>query len=337
MHLRTGTDKQVQNELDEAVEAKVNQLDHSESALLEPQAPYTPVETPISDIIYHFLRYCAERHKVWHRKEVLNQAKPWTDDPIIPEGRYGNVFRQLDRGSIAMQQDVISKGDQSHEEICFRIFLNNAFCNRRTWNRWEVELDEVPSLKNFDVKRYSQILDPIVARGDIIYSSEFQMVPPRHFFGATSSTMSGHTASLKMVQVMLEVDLAGRLKECKYLCDASALVQSIPGMGGFLSMNLVMDLIKSPTLKLAARDFASCGPGSREGLRRIFGPPINSTIMDNAALRWLERNQWKYWARLGEAPPHAPGLRPGLRVLDFENALCEFLVATLVAAIEFCR
>lgn len=79
----------------------------------------------------------------------------------------------------------------------------------------------------------------------------------------------------------------------------------------------------SPHVNLDDRDFASCGPGSRATLQKIFGPCINSVLMEEAGLKWLERNQWRYWARLGEDPPVCPGLgRSGLSVLAIENALC---------------
>lgn len=81
----------------------------------------------------------------------------------------------------------------------------------------------------------------------------------------------------------------------------------------------------TPHLKFYWRNFASCGPGSRKYLQKIFGRhAINSVAMEEAGLKWMYENQWRYWARIGENPPHAwsIGLRPGMRVLDIENSLC---------------
>lgn len=116
-----------------------------------------------------------------------------------------------------------------------------------------------------------------------------------------------------------------RLRSCKYAVDASHTLQTAPTLGGFLSLNLLCYLNDSPHMKFYYRNFASCGPGSRKFLQRIFGSSeINSVAMEEAGLKWLYENQWRYWARLGEDPPHAStiGIRPGMRVLDFENALC---------------
>lgn len=88
---------------------------------------------------------------------------------------------------------------------------------------------------------------------------------------------------------------------------------------------MLTSLQGSPHLRFYYRNFATCGPGSRAFLQRMFGrSAINSVPMEQAGLKWLYDNQWTYWARIGETPPHAwsLGLRPGMRVLDLENALC---------------
>ncbi|CAO1626682.1 unnamed protein product [Parajaminaea phylloscopi] len=289
-------------------------------AVLQPQPPYPPIETNVDEtILYALFRYCAERHHIYHRKEAGLEGKELSSDPLFVRGRYGNVFRQLDRGSAFVRTHVIAHGDAALEEVCFRVFLYCVFSNNDTYTRWERELGQVPSLANFNLARYTAILDPVVAKGGRIYASSFQLVPPTSVFGA----MSGHAASLRLVKLMLDVELGQRIAKCKYLVDASALVQAIPTLGGFLSLNLLCYLNDSEHVNLDCDVFASCGPGARATLRKIFGSCINSVAMEEAALRWLEENQWDCWERIGEKPPVCPGLpRPGMRVLDFENALC---------------
>lgn len=123
----------------------------------------------------------------------------------------------------------------------------------------------------------------------------------------------------------MESGLPERLRQCVYAVDASHVLQTAPTLGGFLSLNILCYLNGSPHMKFFYRNFATCGPGSRYFLQRMFGKPaINSVAMEAAGLKWLYDHQWTYWARLGEDPPHAwtIGIRPGMRVLDFENALC---------------
>lgn len=91
-----------------------------ERAVLEPQG-YRQVETSLDNKwLYTFFRFCAERHKVHERREENPSLgrDELSDDVLLRTGVYGNVFRELDRGSIYFREQIMGKGDQSHEEIC---------------------------------------------------------------------------------------------------------------------------------------------------------------------------------------------------------------------------
>lgn len=91
-----------------------------ERAVLEPQG-YRQVETSLDNKwLYTFFRFCAERHKVHERREENPSLgrDELSDDLLLRIGVYGNVFRELDRGSIYFREQIMGKGDQSHEEIC---------------------------------------------------------------------------------------------------------------------------------------------------------------------------------------------------------------------------
>lgn len=183
-------------------------------------------------------------------------------------------------------------------------------------------LGEPPSWLKFDLERYEDIFINLLKQDPKrkMYTSSFQIVPPTQWFGRK---MPNYAATLRFVKALMEMGMPERLLTCEYATDASAVLQSAPTLGGFLSLNMLVNLNQSPHVSFKYRNFASCGPGSRKYLQAIFGSNvINSVAMEEAGLKWLYDNQWRYWARLGENPPHCKGLRQGMRVLDFENALC---------------
>jgi hypothetical protein len=123
----------------------------------------------------------------------------------------------------------------------------------------------------------------------------------------------------------MRASLPDQLKACKYAVDASYVLQTIPTLGGFLSLNILTYLNDTTNFQWVYRNFATCGPGSRSLMQRMFGKQaINSVAMEEAGLKWLTEKQWTYYARLGLDPSHEweTGLRPGMRALDIENALC---------------
>jgi len=46
-----------------------------------------------------FIAFIAERQRIWRVKSSGAQP-PWTDDPVLAGGKFGNVFRRLDRGTV---------------------------------------------------------------------------------------------------------------------------------------------------------------------------------------------------------------------------------------------
>ena len=204
-----------------------------------------------------------------------------------------------------------------------RIFLFCGFYNFETWDDLVSSLGEVPRWKNFDLAKYEAILHIRSAiRRQKLYTPSFQIVPPVIYFGRK---LPHYAATLRFIMSLMEMGMPERLRSCSYAIDASYILQTAPTLGPFMSLNMLCYFNDTPHVKFSYRDFASCGPGSRFFLRKMFGKrTINSVAMEEAGLRWLYEHQWRYWARIGSDPPHAwdLGVRPGMRVLDFENALC---------------
>lgn len=206
-----------------------------------------------------------------------------------------------------------------------RVLLNAGFYVPETFQALQDGLGEVPNWKNFNLDKYEAILyERSVVQKKVIYTSAFQLVPPTVYFGRN---LPHFAATLRFVKALMESGLPQKLRQCKYAVDASHILQTFPSLGGFLAQNILVSMNDSTEFMFHYRNFATCGPGSRVYLQRIFGKQtINHVAMEQAGLRWLYESQWRYWARLGEDPPHAwkleKGMRPGMRVLDFENALC---------------
>jgi len=327
-------------------EAEFIPLDSDPNITLTPHG-LPPVQTKLNtkwaDV---FFRYCAERHMVYEKKAKGLPKEQWTNDEVIQKTRIGNCYSELDRDSEKVKNEVILAGDQSHQEMCctcvspipccttrsqanartaadnpVRVFLFCGFYLMSTWDALVQGLGHIPSWKDFDLKKYEAILYEKSRKGKIYYGG-FQLVPPTKYFGGK---LPHYAATLRFVQSLMEMDMPSKLLECKYAVDASHIIQTAPTLGGFLSLCMLCYFNEAPHLHWTYRNWASCGPGSRAFLQRIFGQrTINSTPMEQSALVWLHTNQWKYWHNIGIDPPHAweIGLRPGLRVLDIENSLC---------------
>ncbi|MCI0525851.1 MAG: hypothetical protein L0Y56_00155, partial [Nitrospira sp.] len=83
--------------------------------------------------VYNFYWYLAtERQNIFFRK-LGGSGPPWTNDPILQEYKFTNAYRASDRVSQYLIRNVIYEGDQSPEEVIFRIVLFKVFNKIETW------------------------------------------------------------------------------------------------------------------------------------------------------------------------------------------------------------
>lgn len=52
-------------------------------------------------------RFCAERHKIYIKKETRKLAAPWTEDWILQSSRFCNIYRELDRVTVSIMDGWI--------------------------------------------------------------------------------------------------------------------------------------------------------------------------------------------------------------------------------------
>lgn len=69
-------------------------------------------------------------------------------------------------------------------------------------------------------------------------------------------------------------------------------------------------------------EWAACGPGARDGLKKIFGGSI--LPVESEAIKYLYEHQHDYWDQLCIEPPVRHSTRKGVSVVDLEHSLCEF-------------
>ncbi len=74
-----------------------------------------------------FWYYITERHAIFHKKHLKKLPLPWTDDQILREYKFTNVFRDLDPGTIYITDRIIPvlKGDTSN--LLFNLIIYRLF------------------------------------------------------------------------------------------------------------------------------------------------------------------------------------------------------------------
>ncbi|THH30712.1 hypothetical protein EUX98_g3477 [Antrodiella citrinella] len=296
---------------------------------------------PVSPVLDTLYWYMAERHRM-HQHRLAGEDPPWSNDEIMNSFPFTNVFRVYDRTTQYILRNVIRKGSQDLEEMCFRVILFRLFNKLDTWEHME-ELLGTPTLKwsEFDVETYDSVLSDLAADGTALYCGCY--ISPAPPFGWHKN----HSNHLRLVQVMMDNKLPVELKGFKHLKDANGRLCLYPSIGAFIAQQyvhhalvlirlsssrfarhvnrLLLDLNMTPHFKWSEREWAALGPGSSACLRKIFGPSVSR--YEQEALQYLYESQMSHFTRLGIVKNQVPRLcdaRPaGVSSVDIEHSLCE--------------
>src|SRR5262245_39123961 len=113
-----------------------------------------------------YWRFAARRQSIYEARLGGAQA-PWTDDPVLREYRFTNVFRATDRVSQFLIAEVIyDEKKHNADDLVFRTLLFKFFNRVATWRGLDKAVGPV-SWATYDPVRYAAALDELAARGPI--------------------------------------------------------------------------------------------------------------------------------------------------------------------------
>jgi hypothetical protein len=264
--------------------------------------------TPVFDTYW---RFAASRHAVYEAR-LAGAPEPWTDDPVLREHRFTNVFRAADRVSQFLIAQVIYSGrERDAEDLVFRTLLFKFFNRVATWQGLERAVGPV-SWRTYDPVRYAAALDELAARGPV-YSPAYVIPPPR--LGAARK----HRNHLRLLELMMDDGLADRVSGAGGLRHLYETLIGYPSIGRFLAFQFAIDLNYTPLTAFDEDDHVVAGPGAVDGIRKCFGP--EAAGRDERVIRFMVDTQEEQFGRLGLPFGGLFGRR--LHLIDAQNMFCE--------------
>jgi alpha-glutamyl/putrescinyl thymine pyrophosphorylase clade 1 len=266
---------------------------------------------PVSAVFDTYWRFAAERQAAYLRR-LAGAPAPWTSDPVIRAHRFTNCYRACDRVSQYLISRVIYGADQAPQEVVFRILLFKLFNRIETWEALECVVG-VPTWRDYDSNRYSDVLAHITGQGRPIYSAAYVMPSPA--LGYARKYMN----HLALLELMMRDGVAKRLQQAKTMREAFQILRKYPGLGDFLAFQYLIDINYSEVLDFSEMDFVVAGPGARSGLRKVFGE--GSVGVEDYLIALFSDQQQEYLSSLDLSFEGLAG-RP-LQLIDCQNLFCE--------------
>ena len=253
-----------------------------------------------------YIYWIEERERIRHLKEEVQQEPPWTQDPILQEFKFCQVFREDDRTTRWFREHIReplrNDPDVLMATVIFRFFnlieTGRTLLDHNLLTEWDREkaIEEVRK-------------QPKWITGAYIVKTPNRM-----------DKVTGVAECVSHIWVERERILKD-FKHFKSLCDAWHYLMRFPYIGPFVSYELVSDLRHTYLLEDAEDicSWANAGPGAMRGLNRLTGKPLEFC---KRSWDWNGEMQALYqWCReqLDLSKFHRP-----FEMREIEGGLCEF-------------
>ena len=264
---------------------------------------------PIYDTYWYF---AYERQEMFWRR--LRGELLLTEDSILRNYKFCNVYRASDRVSQFLIRDVIYGSPHPPLDTLFRIFLFRLLNKVETWQRLEESVGPV-ALATFDPELYAEALARIKREYGVIYGNAFILCANKAF--GFSEKHRNHLALLR--RVFVETKHSERLLAARDLQELTACLRELPLIGDFMAYQIAIDFLYSPVFNFDEDDWTIAGPGALRGIAKCF-EDMGSLSPREIIMRMVARQDDEF-ARLG-LPFKRLGDRP-LHAIDCQGLFCE--------------
>ncbi len=259
------------------------------------------------------VRFIAARHNIW---ELRNQGhpSPWTQDPILRNYRFCNVYRNLDTQTRLIHDNWLTPHNWD-PDVWFAMVLARLV---NWWPTLQAMGYPVPWHANVRKRVWAGYCERLNAKQKVFTGA---------YMVRADAVISGSKMDYLMQYVLTPLwaaRLTVRPRTGDTLADFHARLMQHRDMGSFMAAQVVADVKYAeggPLYK--ARDFltwAASGPGSRRGLNRVLGRDVNAPWREGDWADQFDVLRRAVTIQLRAEYPHMPTVSGQ----DLQNCLCEF-------------
>ncbi|MBC5793018.1 MAG: hypothetical protein H8Z69_03165 [Nanohaloarchaea archaeon] len=274
-----------------------------------------------SDPVNEFWNFIAERQSIWHKRVIEQQDYPWTDNEILKNYRFTNVYRELDPGTQYAIQNIMIR-DESRKDRTFNIMIYRLLGRKETHERLDFRSSE-----DFDPEGFERVLKKRRESGKPVFTGAYMVSGYSQF--DSSDKVENISEIFKRISQDFD-ETFETIDSAQSPQEVYNIINSLPGFGNFLSYQVLVDLLydlgeEPSVIEFNHNEWAKPGPGAKKGLKVLAenpGPDERLEIM-----RWLTENQESEFRDRGidfNYLKDTEGRRRLLSLADIQNCLCEF-------------
>lgn len=274
-----------------------------------------PSPTPRPGVYELYWQFASRRQQAFESRAEGNPW-PWSDDPILQEYKFCNVFRATDRVSQYLIKDVAYREDDSTpEDRLFQILAFRFFSNIQTWDSLTKLLGRSPRIADLESGAFERALEAVKIENGKLYTGAF-ILCATNAYGRSVKHLN-HVELFK--DMFITHNLGQSLLSAKSLKEVYELLHAFPLMGDFMSYQIAIDLNYSEYINFSENDFTQPGPGALRGIKKVFSDLNGMTPQE--VIMWMVEHQDEEFKRLGFEFKGLHGRK--LHAIDAQGLFCE--------------
>jgi len=208
-----------------------------------------------------FAWWMYERQEIFRKRFVEEQEPPWTDNEILKNYHFCHTFRELDRGSRYLINNIINRRDDRD------VFFNVIFYRLLNLPESYEAAGGFTRVEDFD--------EDVVVSQLRAYQEDHPVFSPAYRVSAHKFADSDSKVENIIRGVLGEVhdQIDHYFEQVEGLGDMGMVTTElieIQGIGGFLAYEIATDLSYG-FMDIHENDFVNIGPGAEAGMQRILG------------------------------------------------------------------
>ena len=269
---------------------------------------------PKDEIFRYYFYFIQERMNIFWRK-YENQMH-LTDDPILQEYKFTNVYRACDRVSQYLIKDIIYNDLEKYspEDVLLRILVFKVFNKIETWE-YLSQINEI-TIYSFNVEELSKELAKR-QKDCPIFSNAYMMAGSHALYRGVSAK---HQVWLQMIEdEFIKGHGLKQVLKATSMAEVYSQLMNYPLIGNFLAYQYTIDFNYSPYLNFDENSFVKAGIGAVRGIKKCF-KSYGESFED--AILYTHEHFEELIKKYGytEFQP-LPGRKP--KLIDLQNCFCE--------------
>jgi len=214
--------------------------------------------------IDHFFWFIYERQMIWHRRNILKQNQPWTNNKIFKTYKYENSFRHLDYCSQWLIKNIFDAGISSKEQL-WQMVVFRMFNKPETFER----LGYIPTYKKWNKREFYKDIEKIKKHFGRVFHTSYTVSPPKGKEEIKNGLEWFYVNNINEFYNILD-SVYYIVLNAKKPIDIIKSFNRIPTVGNFISYIFYTDLCETDWFNFNENDYFDVGNGCLRGTKMIF-------------------------------------------------------------------